>query len=267
MKKTHKFEKKIKEEICEEYMIGKSGPFLANKYNCSPPTIYYILKNNNIEIRKQTNLQRKYKKINEEFFDIINNQNKAYFLGFLFADGHNSAKENKIRLSLNKVDKEILVKIRDLISPEQPLHFGKTNNIVTLQISNKHLSKQLKTYGIVGKKAFKIRFPFGKVNDYKSHFVRGYFDGDGSIYPINKSRTGFKITSNYNFLNDLNSVFSEEIKLNFPIYKNPPSYELKTSAKDKVYKFLNWIYQDADLYLERKYKRYQEFLEWYNSEG
>lgn len=96
------------------------------------------------------------------------------------------------------------------------------------------------------------------------HFIRGYFDGDGSIY-INKQkhRITVTITSTKQFCEKIKDITEKELGIFCGIYDaschNGITKVNSMSGKSAV-KFLDWIYKDADLYMERKYNKYCEYI-------
>jgi DNA invertase Pin-like site-specific DNA recombinase len=94
--------------IIKEYSEGISSEIIADNMDIDGTTVCRILKRNNIKLRPATANKRQYK-INEDYFEKIDTEEKAYFLGFLYADGHiTSGKGKSITLSLQKADIHIL---------------------------------------------------------------------------------------------------------------------------------------------------------------
>lgn len=120
-------------------------------------------------------MYRKYE-INEDFFDEFNTQEKAYFLGILFADGYNNYDKGNIRLSLQEGDIQILNDLKELlyVNNDKPLGRSKKencNDLLYLDLTNKHISSELKDLGMVQNKTFLITFPKISNNLY-NHFIR-----------------------------------------------------------------------------------------------
>lgn len=248
------------DEIIQRYQNGETGNSLAKIFNCSRNSIYELLKRNDISRRLQVVYP-----INEHYFDMIDHQNKAYILGFLFADGYHYQIKNIIKLQLASKDKEILIKFREILSsPDKKLYQDKRDGSYSLELCNKHLSQQLEKLGMVQNKTFEIRVPFKEIKGFESHFVRGYYDGDGTISKRTKgNRWDVSITSNSAFVNDLNFLLKQFLDIEFGITQQGKVQDIRTSNKKKINLFLNWIYEDAELYLERKYLRAQNFLDSY----
>lgn len=220
---------------------------------------------------------------NENYFDIIDSEDKAYFLGFLYADGNNfiGKYDYKITISLMEKDKEILDTLNRKIYPDKELLYRKsqkifnkkTNKWITskpqykLQINSKYMCNVLLEHGVMPNKSFKIRFPNFIDEKLYNHFIRGYFDGDGSIGSylgkhIKTEKFRISIISNHLFLNDLQQIFNNELNININILNRQCGIsELRCCGNVKVKKIMDWIYKDSTIYLERKYLKYLKLCE------
>ncbi|MFA5048353.1 MAG: hypothetical protein WC516_05030 [Patescibacteria group bacterium] len=102
------------QKLCNRYNEGATYTVLKNEFNLDMATIKSYLQKSNINFRSRSICSRQYK-LREDFFDEINIQEKAYMLGFLYADGNNDTKGNRIRINLSNKDKYILEKFVELI--------------------------------------------------------------------------------------------------------------------------------------------------------
>lgn len=260
---NHSLSKKEELEIIDKYKNKQSASIIAKEYSVSLNTIIRTLNRNNIEIRSPSEESRKYE-INENYFDEIDNQDKAYFLGFLYADGCNMTDRKCIILALQEPDREILIKLNSLLQLSKPVRFYKKRynnlqNTYKLIISNKHISEMLAKHGVVKAKTFKLLFPEWLREDLIPHFIRGYFDGDGCLYCSKKLTYNMciDIVSTESFCISVAKYLKEKININCYIRTaNPKSdnriKEMKSCGRDQVTKFLKLIYKDANLYLKRK---------------
>jgi intein/homing endonuclease len=212
-------------KICKLYKDGKSNKFIAKKFNINRSTVQRILKKNNIILRKQQHTSRIYKIKNERYFEKIDSAEKAYFLGILYADGYIS--KNCVEISLQKIDQDILKKLSKIIYGKSVLKYRKAqiklfNNKQYKQkeqtrftfTSNK-IVKDLKNHGLMENKSLKIRFPYHINKNLYSHFIRGYFDGDGCICLSKKwANNSLSIVSNYDFCFDLQNVIKKYVNVN-----------------------------------------------------
>ena len=263
-----------------EYKSGKSIKLLSKENNVNHQFISELFVNFGIKNKGY----RTYS-LNEEYFDFIDTQDKAYYLGLLFADGCNNVPRNSIHLDLQIDDKEIIEKFKLDIGSNRPLRIinkkdtqignriVKADNIkpqVCLELSSKHLSESLEKHGMVKNKSLVLDFPKISESLY-SHFIRGYFDGDGSFYTFLDNgllRCGFKIISTYNFCIAVNDILQNELDVNLSLCLSNPNNNNITSvlsslSKTNVIKIMDWLYLDANRYLERKHSKYLAFLDNY----
>lgn len=130
-------------------------------------------------------------KINQEFFKSWSND-MAYVLGFFFADGNVQVKQKNsmcASISLSYKDEELLHKIKNALQSEHPVKIKikkRYNNYTSkqqavLSISKQDICKDLISLGCVPRKTFVLKFP-EMPSMFHSHFIRGYFDGDGTVY-------------------------------------------------------------------------------------
>jgi len=209
------------------------------------------------------NLRKKWK-FDERFFDKIDTEQKAYILGFLYADGN--VYENTLSLSLQKKDLEILKKIKKCFKFDGPLNF-RSKGMIRLRIYSPRLCNELKKYGIEKNKTFRIKFPPPNLNKrLLKHFIRGYFDGDGGFcgnYRKNKSFC-FHFCGNKGFILNLQKYLVNRLKIN----KTVPKYfdnaiQIQHWGIKNVNTFSNFIYKESKLFLKRKRDRlnnYKKFM-------
>lgn len=163
---------------------------------------------------------------NDRVFDTLNEEN-AYWLGFLYADGNIAKESNALTFTLAKKDLETVQQFKKFMGANNPI-FLRTNKIKKInkiyesyefRINSVYLKHKLKELGIVPNKGAKIKYPkFISKLDLDGPFIRGYFDGDGNLtkyYSKNrKSRISIGFSSNKDFLNGITTVI--ENKRNYP---------------------------------------------------
>lgn len=251
-------------KIIQLYKDGTSMREIASNFHFTQGTVRDILVDHNIHIKTNSESHRIYD-INENYFNQIDTPNKAYILGLLYADGNRSSRSNTISIRLQESDKNILENIKKELNAEVPLRFidysndPKRQNQFLLAISNEQIAKDLYKYGIVPRKEFKLTFPNWLDNDLLSHFIRGYLDGDGFISNNPKEKRA-NITGTENLLLGIKNILEDQLNIHFSIYsphnKDTNTRTLAVAGGNQVKKFLDYIYEDADLYIERKYDRY-----------
>lgn len=260
-----------KSELFAKYETGKyTATDLAAIYPVSNVAISALLKRHGYKSKSQSELQRKYD-INETFFDKIDTEEKAYFLGFLYADGYNNTDRNSVALSLKGDDKEILEKLSNLLQPDKPLQYvefktSNSSNQWRLVIANKHISKRLVELGCDKAKTYTLKFPKEKQvpSNLIRHFVRGYFDGDGWV-----GKKAISIVSTLDFCNSLAKILKEQFNINCYIRVRHPernnTIRMLELNKKSARTFLNWIYKDSNIHLQRKYERYLKQMDYEKS--
>ena len=219
--------------------------------------------------------------LRENYFDKIDTEDKAYFLGFLWADGCNLLERNRINIHIHERDYELLKKLNDLIYDQNYIkklkpstsigHFinGKfcrnNGNSISLDINSKYMSSTLNKLGMIPRKSSTVQFPSENVipSYLIHHFIRGYNDGDGSIMKSHqkKVRFGIKLASSKSFCISLKDLIYKKLGLKFMIYHENKYSVIVISGNYNSKIFCDWIYQDATLYMERKHLKYIELCD------
>ena len=258
MVKQNRLDKDQKEELFEMYKTYKyTYKDLAEKFDKSVSSIACLLNREGMKGKRENNHFRKYE-IDQNYFDVINSQEKAYFLGFLCADGCNHKNSTKVSMFLKSSDKEILVKLNNLLQPTKPLTFTKKkcgSEQYGMQISNKRISDKLNELGCIPQKTFTLDIPnTDQVPEHLfSHYMRGFFDGDGWL-----GKKDISITSSNIYCKNLSLVLADELSIKTRLRIKGKVTELCFSRYG-IEKFLNWIYKDSTIFLERKYQRYIKY--------
>jgi len=253
-------------KVVETYLKLKNIHKVAKKFNVSLSPIYRILRDNEIEL---TN--RRYN-VNESYFDSIDTEERAYWLGFLYADGYIRERKsgNSLEMKLSVKDVEHLILFRECIGSNHLIKEGQnkvkykggvsTSDMVHLAMYSTKLVNSAKSAGIHSRKTFTIGNP--NIDEVLiPHFIRGYFDGDGSFSfnpekYINKTQI---VTASIKFQEFIISVLkNNDIKIN--LYS-----DIKLQIQNKIdnKKFYNYIYKNANIYLKRKKEKYEEFRRYY----
>lgn len=245
----------------ENYSIAQ----LSRLFGCAPATIRSLLRKHKITLR---GTKQGYPRNDFYFFD-INTPEKAYWLGLLYADGCIHSNDNCI--SLNLTDKEHIEKFKAAIGAINHKIIEHTDNrwkdaktTYIIGIKDKQLHSDLEKWGCVPQKTLKLEKIPNIPRDYISHFIRGYFDGDGSLHYL-KSTNNYRVSftsGSESFLQDI----QKELGTNVSIRKQKDShtYQLQISGRKQVERILNYLYKDSteSTRLDRKYLKYLDCLEW-----
>lgn len=257
-------------DIISKYNLVSSS-VLAKQYGCSSSRISQIWMKAWLK-GKET---RMYTLGKPDYFSCIDSPAKAYFLGFISADGciHHpkQKKQDIIRITIHVKDVKILELFKSAIQTDKPIHTIK--QYASLEISSQQMSNDLKSLGLSYQKTYNNSIAIVS-KELMPHFIRGYLDGDGSITnQRNKSLSDIRVSfSGYksnmdqlqNYLSSMN-ILTEFIQ-DKRCYTNGdinPFGALTFTNRLNKYSFLKLIYSNCDnLYLDRKYQIAQDFLQY-----
>lgn len=282
--KTHHLKNdELINNVVHDYSINKINYIsLSSKYKVSLWTISEILKRNNVKKVETIKSARKRKwNPDNNFFSIIDTEEKAYFLGLMFADGCVSNPNNKYwhtSISLVKDDSYLLEKLSKLIyNVEKPLHSRpamkriRQNGKVILEqpccqfyVYGKEFADSLILNGCHPRKSLNLEFPSTVPNELIHHFIRGYFDGDGSIglyYKGKRKDLRLSIVSSENFILKLVDLL-KTININLKCRQRPGDKVFYAFCWDlvNIKMFYDYIYQDASIFLKRKKDIFQKII-------
>lgn len=208
---------------------------------------------------------------NHDYFENIDTPEKAYWLGFIYADGN--VREDTVRhgyavsIGLQKSDYKHLKKFNKALNGNVEVKFnsstcnlnGKICEACRIEFHSKKMVQDLKRHGAVPNKTFVIEYP-DIPNEFDRDFIRGYFDGDGCLYKSDHKGKTSTLHANFTcgsvkFLEQLRSIlYTYDIKTYFDIQPNHAP-RLCVGGIVNTYNFLNFMYDDACVYLDRKYEK------------
>lgn len=256
---------KEEQQVIDLYLNYKlSQKEIANKFNCCAETIHKILKGNNIKIRVQP---RKNKNVNEHYFEKINTEQKAYFLGFLFADGN--IFKNQLSLEIQAKDRELLEVFKEELQLESKISYRKRANteVCCIRVVSDKICKDLSQYGIVPNKTYMTKHLPVIPEEFLPHFLRGLIDGDGWI-SIDKSGYYHIGLVSYSkniceeFQKYCNSLLSKKSKSKITLKdKNGHSYSCQFQGLEITKQLANALYKDNKICLSRKYRLVEPLLD------
>lgn len=259
--------------ILQLYNDGKGLKFIAKETNISQNTIRNVLKLHNIQIA-EPGYHRNYKqKIDHNYFEVINSEHKAYWFGFLMADGYNNEQNCNVEITLKISDKnhlQLLQQELGMINCDIKEKLITLNGIIhkaaRMFLYSKKLSHDLAVKGCVQRKSLISQFPSVEILplDLQRHFIRGYYDGNGSLYINSPSKSaGLSIDSNEIFCNQLANVISDNVRglTNvFKYYQDNQAGRIIMSGRINACRILNWFYDQSTVCLARKYNRFVEII-------
>lgn len=249
----------------------------AKKFNVSGQTLKSDLLLLGLYDESRNNIRQK--AYNESVFDCIDTEEKAYWLGFIFADGY--IYDIKPRKDSNRLDYNFelcasdqdfthMQKFANFIGYNKPLKITKADNNghkrCRVCLSSKHLWNTLNNYGCTPKKSLTLMFPNKAIftkEELVFDFIRGYLDGDGWITYNGEKAMSFGLLGTENFLKSIQKYLSISYKLHHN-HENPEETTMRFTIGGKPgLNCLHKLYKNANVYLDRKYKRYLEYCRLY----
>lgn len=202
-------------------------------------------------------------KYDKQFFNKIDNEEKSYWAGFIAADGNIRKDFLKMRIELNIKDYSHLEKFKKSINGNNPIKesIRPNNHSCYIDVNCKEFCLALNELGITPKKSLSLKINFDLIpKELRNHFIRGYFDGDGSINKYqreNKKYLEWEISfvSSKMFLNQI----LEELKKEKNLYSCGNNFRVSFKAKNDIKDILNYLYKDATIYMDRKIEKAKEF--------
>lgn len=257
----------IKEKIDNNVPIAE----ISKEYDISKDALWRRKANNSWTVKKRKN---KYN-FDESYFDIIDTEHKAYWLGFLMADGYILSKRKGKRanqsqsfgFTISVKDIELFDYFKEDLKADNPVNIYKNSSSSSFKtdtdfgrilLASQRTVDALKSHGIVENKTFITKMPELQ-QELVPHFIRGYSDGDGSISIDINNRIGWSLCGTKELLNSIQDFFGLNYKLSqrFP-ERNNNNWQLHVSGWQNVPMCLDIIYKDASVYLKRKYDKYAE---------
>ena len=213
-----------------------------------------------IPTKESIGLSKSERRFNCKKFDIIDTEEKAYWLGFLMADGNISSDLRKVELGLQACDVAHLHKFNRFMECEDNnVHYhpkiteSKVFDGYRWSMTSEHLCTILNSYGCTPKKSLTLKFPnvdIFKSKDLIRHFIRGYVDGDGSIGLY--KRPEFSCLGTYDFLTSM-LTYLEPRNLSENSKGNPNTLVFGFSGT-KATAYLYNLYYKSNIYLDRKFQ-------------
>ena len=219
---------------------------------------------------------------NVDFFKDIDNQDKAYWLGFIFADGYIVYKDTlpvcyEFCIELQQSDYMHLKKFNtaiqgnlQIVYRSRPSYFDNTkiHRSALIRIYNKRFVSNLMTHGVVQNKSLIKRFPVIS-DDLLPHFIRGYYDGNGCVCKDDLRKKLFQCNftcGSLDFVSKLREKLFQNNIYSYIIHEQEYSYRLYIKGIENCTRFLQYIYTDAHCMLDKKYNRALQLFEEFNYE-
>lgn len=257
----------FKEQIIKEYQEDKKQNYtsLSIKYNVSDRTISSWIRNLGIKTKQKSG---KISNCNEDYFEKIDNPNKAYLLGFITADGAITGKKDRdpgtCSIEIRDKDCDLLLFAQKEINPSATIIdcYYKNKRNKKISFNSKKICRDLSKYGIIKNKSKIIKeVPINFIpKELLPYYFRGLIDGDGCIHKDGKISI---YSGSFDFIKSVQEVLCKEANIKkLKIYKGT-SYFISWSSKKDRQNLYNYLYKDKinnAYYYKRKYERLYKSL-------
>ncbi len=261
---------KIKfKEWSDLHNTGKSLTQISKECGVNYRTLYYGLKREGYPVT--INLDDKRQTIpTEDYFENIQTEQQAYILGLLMADGCiiKRDKVNRVQLKLMKSDASLVEDVRDILMPGRKLYecksfiTGAVRTSSALVIPSNKMVDDLQKLGLRYNKTLAGK-TFVELGENTRHFIRGFFDGDGSVSLSGRNKVQVYICAvDKSFIDNLNTWLNGQGIATSVYEEKRPGQDMYKVAINHTSRpaFFDMLYQDATIKLERKYNKYANIV-------
>ena len=249
-----------KNKVVEYYLESpKTISNVAKHFNYSNPTIIKILNERKIERWKKAQINNP--SLQENFFENIDSEYKAYFLGLIISDG-NVFKTNEgnrqfsISITLQEEDKYLLEEFKTCVNANTNIN-SDGRGCYYFAIRSDKMAKDLESLGIVPRKSYHTYLP-NIPQEFLPHLIRGIFDGDGSFQAKQTDRRflhNLSFCGSHQLMEDLAKLFNDlgtKTEVKVYDYKDRKLSEIKLQSYYDIVLIGDWFYKDSTIYMKRK---------------
>ena len=268
----NKVDAETKNKIIEAYKNNMSLREIEKEFKVLRATVSKFLEEQNIKKIKGNHYRKYFHDF--DFFENIDTEEKAYWLGFMFADGYivnheNRYGEDSFGLTLAEDSLDSIEKFKKSLNATNPIRYDNSKSIgqplAKIVLTSQKTVNDLIDKGCVKQKSLILQPPKKVPEKLLSHFIRGFFDGDGSLMKYNYNNYPsyqIEFTTTYEMAIWLREIFGKgdvrkEKRRDFTWY-----YSI--GGNRQVLDICHYMYDEATIWMDRKYARYQELLAKYN---
>lgn len=278
MTSGYKITEELEHDVIQYYLkapitIEKCG----NKFDLCKPTIAKILDKYKIPRYEKTNIYNP--NLIENYFENIDSEEKAYYLGFMITDGNVFKTKHKngqyyVSITQDEKDDYILTRFLECVGSNRQLsHDGR--GCCTASIASKKMAYDLSKYGILPNKTLISELPLID-EKYMRHMIRGILDGDGSViaHHIKNKFTGVErylyaisFCGSRVLMNQLSDYISETLCISRKLvytYSDRNLSEVKWVNIFEMFELGMYLYSGATIFLHHKCDIFLDFLHHYN---
>lgn len=274
-----KYSNETIKHVHERHRSGESMHLLCQEYEVNPSYFTRAFKKLGLSWERTHGRYNK----NACFFENIDSEIKAYYLGLILSDGYVSwnGRKKMVGIRLNEEDGYVLEPLRQAICPRIKVTYfnlnyytrkdGTTPRQARYEVTSNVLCDSLAQYGVVERKSYNddVILPELATETLFRHFLRGFSDGDGSIRDTGGSKQWFVMSLSESFLKEIQGKLSFyaphnlRFKLDRKTFDNHyhTQYYLRLNKRQDILWLACWLYNNASYGLVRKLNRFKEAAE------
>lgn len=251
------------DELLKEYAGEMKVNEIAKELGKNRNAVLYRASKLGISLKSSGGrFNRKYS-VNHSYFSQIDSKTKAYWLGVMWADGSVYKQKvprgvsHAIKLEVQFGDKSWIEDFAQDINADYPIKKTHKNQAVRLRMFSKQLFKNLVEHGVIPRKSYSHVTPNIKA-EFIPHFIRGVFDGDGSIYQLTRGSLGVNITNTKETCTWTKKNVDRILEIETNVRQKAGdsiAFRWSLRRQEKIPKFIKWIYNDSNRFLKRKYDK------------
>lgn len=247
---------KYSHNIVDMYLSGLSENKIAKHFNAVQSSISRILSAEGISTRPKAIYEA-----NETYFNSIDTEYKAYILGWLYADGN--VMDDRWRIQIQQSDSYMLEWIANQVKYTGPLYqipppvkFPHRKWQTCLSVCRKKMADDIVSLGCTKHKSLTIEFPTDQQvpPSLLNHFLRGVFDGDGSI-SIKGNALNCSVVCSPAFAEG----FGKAIQWEYNTYNKKKSKQIMFTKTEHAFSFLSYLYNNSNIHLNRKHEIFKSW--------
>ena len=254
VKRVTKEESALMITAYENGATGKEAAALCGK---AARTFYGVLR----RAGKKSRGNRKHL-LDEDFFEVIDSEEKAYWLGFISADGGIS--KNSVSVGIHNKDEAHLKKLLKSLKSDYTIYErevereGGITKYVSVSINSKKLVSDLFKLGVCERKSLTIRPPVNAITGFEKHYWRGVIDGDGCIgFPRESQGKGAAAISiflvgSFGMVSAFSEFISKDIETKATVRKHESIFIVEYRGNALPQKVIRALYSNASIFLDRK---------------
>ena len=252
------------EEVCivQTYEAGHSAKAIGRAYNLpGKDAVIGALRRANTRIRPNTEANRLYT-INHEAFDVVAPES-AYWWGFIYADG-SVCRHKSLTVGLRHTDVDHVIALNEFLQSDAPVKIRdrwlKPHKGAYLHVTSQHMGARLEELGVLAHRPSVDLVIKNLPQKFTSHWLRGYFDGDGSVDYHKNKQPRIRFCGRLELVSWIRKTLADECARNpkLKFYKHATGlYYIGYSGTRSVAVIMEYMYRDATIFLERKLLKYK----------